>query len=172
MVKLRFYFVALVLGIFSSYLAAKIELGYYDLFPSIPFWVHLVVLAPILEEILKLGAAKLSFKWSSSESIYLAITAGYGFAIMETIYYMPHENDYYIRLILPTHILFTLLACKHLSLGILFHSAWNFGYFASTIFPFWMLLITFLYYLLFFYIIQNSDKLVSKTSTDLIQTAS
>ena len=79
MVKLRFYFVALVLGIFSSYLAAKIELGYYEFFPSIPFWVHLVVLAPILEEILKLAAARFSFKWSSTESIYLAITAGYGF---------------------------------------------------------------------------------------------
>jgi hypothetical protein len=172
MVKLRFYFLALGLGIFSSYLASKIELSYYEFFPAIKFWVHLVILAPALEETLKLIAAKLSFKWSSTESIYLIITAGYGFTIMETIYYMPHENDYYIRLILPTHLLFTLVSCKNLFAGIFLHSAWNFGYFASTVIPLWMPLITLVYYFIFFWNIQNPDYLISKSSLELIQNAS
>lgn len=90
--------------------------------------ITLVILVPIYEELLKRGAVQIiSVQFPKFYfNLIVVFSVAYGFQVFEAILYSEFERDWYERLVLPLHVLFTLASCKFgLRFGIALHALWN-----------------------------------------------
>lgn len=120
-------------------LSIGISVGFilYEIQTLLHFWhsgftgdfagfITFLIMIPTLEEISKKAGSRLNEKLSGEKNIFYVLAVAYGFQIVEATHKINTERDFYIRFILPLHLLFTMVSVRRsLAEGIALHFLWN-----------------------------------------------
>lgn len=105
---------------------SKLHLLHQPYTEGLAAFVSFMIMIPILEETIKKMIASFPIIINEKDRLIQSLFVGYGFQIGETMFYSSRESDYYIRLLLPMHFVFTFVSVRfNLTSGVLLHSIWN-----------------------------------------------
>ena len=89
--------------------------------PLMWFAVILCVVAPLLEEL-----GKWAIVMAGGSSFQMTVVVAYSFQVAEAVFFSSIEVTWWVRLLLPLHVLFSLVTVRYgLPAGSMLHSLWN-----------------------------------------------